>query len=112
MTEGYAGWLAFAMQLWDHHFHGRFRSEHPVNFAPLDAPLDVPPSHYLKRQSHATFIGRVGSQRQNDEGPHEGRPEAATPCNRATTLFRAGSVDGAKVGLSAQGGALVLADGV
>jgi len=55
MTEGYAGWLAFAMQLWDHHFHGRFR-DHPVNAGPLDAPLDAPPSYYLKRQAHATFM--------------------------------------------------------
>ena len=56
MTEGYAGWLAFAMQFWDHHFDGRFRHEHPVNSGPLGAELDAPPSYYLKRQAHATFM--------------------------------------------------------
>ena len=35
MTEGYAGWLAFAMQFFDHHCDGRFRHEHPVNSGPL-----------------------------------------------------------------------------
>jgi predicted TIM-barrel fold metal-dependent hydrolase len=56
MTEGYAGWLAFAMQLWDHHFGSRFRWEHPVNAGPLAPELEAPPSYYIKRQAHATFM--------------------------------------------------------
>ena len=56
MTEGYAGWLAFAMQFWDHHFESRFRWEHPVNSGPLAVQLEAPPSYYLKRQAHATFM--------------------------------------------------------
>jgi predicted TIM-barrel fold metal-dependent hydrolase len=56
MTEGYAGWLAFVMQFWDHHFDGRFRREHPVNSGPLAPALDAPPSYYLKRQAHVMFM--------------------------------------------------------
>ncbi len=55
-TEGYAGWLAFAMQFWDHHFDGRFRREHPVNFGPLAPSIEAPPSYYIKRQAHVTFM--------------------------------------------------------
>ena len=56
MTEGYAGWLAFAMQFWDHHFESRFRWEHPVNSGPMALTLEAPPSYYLERQAHATFM--------------------------------------------------------
>jgi predicted TIM-barrel fold metal-dependent hydrolase len=57
MTEGYAGWLAFAMQFWDHHFDSRFMEQHPLNtmFAE-QPPLEMLPSYYLKRQAHATFM--------------------------------------------------------
>jgi predicted TIM-barrel fold metal-dependent hydrolase len=57
MTEGYAGWLGFAIQLWDHHWDSRFMQQHPINamFAE-QAPLEMPPSYYLKRQAHATFM--------------------------------------------------------
>jgi predicted TIM-barrel fold metal-dependent hydrolase len=57
MTEGYAGWLGFAMQFWDHHFDSRFMAQHPMN-AMFEAqpPLEMPPSYYLKRQAHATFM--------------------------------------------------------
>jgi predicted TIM-barrel fold metal-dependent hydrolase len=56
MTEGYAGWLAFAMQFFDHHFQeSRFTSAIPFpGFGKPD--LQAPPSYYLKRQSHATFM--------------------------------------------------------
>lgn len=55
MTEGYAGWLAFAMQMFDHH-------KHQSRFATVSAlmgeavKLEAPPSYYLKRQAHATFM--------------------------------------------------------
>ena len=55
MTEGYAGWLAFAMQMFDHH-------KHQSRFAAVSAlmgeavTLEAPPSYYLKRQAHTTFM--------------------------------------------------------
>jgi predicted TIM-barrel fold metal-dependent hydrolase len=55
MTEGYAGWLAFAIQFWDHHWNGRFRSFELLG-PDLAAKLEAPPSYYLKRQAHATFM--------------------------------------------------------
>jgi predicted TIM-barrel fold metal-dependent hydrolase len=59
MTEGFAGWLAFAMQFFDHEWEGRWgrhvKDKYHLggleNFA-----LDAPPSHYIKRQAHATFM--------------------------------------------------------
>jgi predicted TIM-barrel fold metal-dependent hydrolase len=58
MTEGYAGWLAFAMQFWDHHWNdSRFGTEMPFNHIPeIRSDLEAPPSFYLKRQAHATFM--------------------------------------------------------
>ncbi len=57
MTEGYAAWLAFAIQFWDHHWDSRFMQQHPVNDALTgQATLEMPPSYYLKRQAHATFM--------------------------------------------------------
>ena len=54
MTEGYAGWLAFAIQFWDHHWNdSRFRTQDFGQFVPS---LEAPPSYYLKRQAHATFM--------------------------------------------------------
>jgi predicted TIM-barrel fold metal-dependent hydrolase len=55
MTEGYAGWLAFAIQFWDHHWNDtRFSAIGKVGaWAPT---LQAPPSYYLKRQAHATFM--------------------------------------------------------
>jgi predicted TIM-barrel fold metal-dependent hydrolase len=60
MTEGYAAWLGFAIQFYDHHWSDtRFG---PLNrsgemmgsaFAPK---IEAPPSYYLKRQAHATFM--------------------------------------------------------
>jgi len=56
MTEGYAGWLGFAMEFWDHHWDSRFGSQHELNVGELAPKLDAPPSYYLKRQAHATFM--------------------------------------------------------
>ncbi len=58
MTEGYAGWLAFAIQFWDHHWNdSRFGREMLMNQIPeIATTLDAPPSFYLKRQAHATFM--------------------------------------------------------
>jgi predicted TIM-barrel fold metal-dependent hydrolase len=55
MTEGYAGWLAFAIQFWDHHWNDtRFKQMASIgDWAPS---LQAPPSYYLKRQAHATFM--------------------------------------------------------
>jgi predicted TIM-barrel fold metal-dependent hydrolase len=55
MTEGYAGWLAFAMQFWDHHWTDT-RFGKVSAFGDWAATLDAPPSYYLKRQAHATFM--------------------------------------------------------
>jgi predicted TIM-barrel fold metal-dependent hydrolase len=57
MTEGYAAWLAFAMQFWDHHWSdSRFGSLSNLTSGPGTASLEAPPSYYLKRQAHATFM--------------------------------------------------------
>ena len=57
MTEGYAAWLAFAIQFWDHHWSdSRFGALSNLNSGPGTAKLDAPPSYYLKRQAHATFM--------------------------------------------------------
>jgi predicted TIM-barrel fold metal-dependent hydrolase len=56
MTEGYAGWLAFAIQFFDHHWNdSRFGALQKTNgeWAPK---IDAPPGYYLKRQAHATFM--------------------------------------------------------
>jgi predicted TIM-barrel fold metal-dependent hydrolase len=79
MTEGYAGWMAFAMQFFDHHWdsqrvvpqRGADRDIDRVaqsrgdvmlsrygdlNIGREGVTLDAPPSFYLKRQAHATFM--------------------------------------------------------
>jgi len=54
MTEGYAGWMAFAMQMFDHHTQqSRFAA---ISAMMGTTPLEAPPSYYLKRQAHATFM--------------------------------------------------------
>jgi predicted TIM-barrel fold metal-dependent hydrolase len=56
MTEGYAGWLAFAIQFFDHHWNdSRFRGMQD-GMGILAAELEMPPGYYLKRQAHATFM--------------------------------------------------------
>jgi predicted TIM-barrel fold metal-dependent hydrolase len=68
MTEGYAGWLAFAMQFFDHHWiegpnptttsrlHQLERTASGRDMLQTGARLAAPPSYYLKRQAHATFM--------------------------------------------------------
>jgi predicted TIM-barrel fold metal-dependent hydrolase len=55
MTEGYAGWLAFAIQFWDHHWNDT-RFKQMANIGDWAPSLQAPPSYYLKRQAHATFM--------------------------------------------------------
>jgi predicted TIM-barrel fold metal-dependent hydrolase len=62
MTEGYAGWLPFAIQFFDHHWsdsrlHGLDESATGMSFEGMKgARIEAPPSVYLKRQAHATFM--------------------------------------------------------
>ena len=66
MTEGYAGWMAFAMQFFDHHWDDRWgqrvrsRGNVLVPGAPEPirpvAELRELPSFYMKRQAKATFM--------------------------------------------------------
>ena len=55
MTEGYAGWLAFAIQFFDHHWNDS-RYGAAQQDGPWPAKLEMPPGFYLKRQAHATFM--------------------------------------------------------
>ena len=55
-TEGYAGWLAFAMQFYDHHFSQSRLHDLGIDHLMGPAKIDVHPSFYLKRQTHATFM--------------------------------------------------------
>ena len=70
MTEGYAGWLAFAIQFFDHHWSDTRFAEMARgmgDFGP--APLEAPPGYYLKRQAHATFMwDPVAIQNRNITG--------------------------------------------
>lgn len=50
MTEGYAFWLAGAIQFVDHHYQGNFGKFSNV------AKLDDLPGNYIKRQAKATFM--------------------------------------------------------
>jgi predicted TIM-barrel fold metal-dependent hydrolase len=52
MTEGYAGWLGFAMQFFDHHWDGRYEK---LAFTPKK-PLPASPGFYMRRQAKATFM--------------------------------------------------------
>ena len=58
MTEGYAGWLAFAIQFFDHHWNdSRFgKMQDLMGDGDWVARLEAPPGYYLKRQAHATFM--------------------------------------------------------
>ena len=63
MTEGESSWLAFAMQFFDHYtvdgssdpLTGRDSAVHR-RAAVNNAKLEAPPSYYLKRQAHTTFM--------------------------------------------------------
>ena len=57
MTEGYAGWLGFAIQFFDHHWNdSRFLDTVAPSVPGWAAKLDAAPGFYLKRQAHATFM--------------------------------------------------------
>jgi predicted TIM-barrel fold metal-dependent hydrolase len=56
MTEGYAGWLAFAMQFFDHHWNESRFGTLGIGNLTAAPKIDKPPSFYLKRQAHATFM--------------------------------------------------------
>jgi predicted TIM-barrel fold metal-dependent hydrolase len=66
MTEGYAGWLAFAMQFFDHHWTDSRLHALQIGRGPGVAKLSAPPSFYLKRQSHATFMWDPAAIRLRD----------------------------------------------
>jgi predicted TIM-barrel fold metal-dependent hydrolase len=56
MTEGYAGWLAFAIQFFDHHWSDSRYGTGQHTMGDWAAKLEAPPGFYLKRQAHATFM--------------------------------------------------------
>ncbi len=56
MTEGYAGWLAFAIQFFDHHWNDSRLHDLGWQAGPGAPKIDEPPSVYLRRQAHATFM--------------------------------------------------------
>lgn len=56
MTEGYAAWLAFAIQFFDHHWNDSRLHDLPMSDANGAPKIEQPPSVYLKRQAHATFM--------------------------------------------------------
>lgn len=66
MTEGYAAWLAFAIQFFDHHWDQSRLKDLGVS-AMLGAPkIDAPPGMYLRRQTHATFMWDPAAIRLRD----------------------------------------------
>jgi predicted TIM-barrel fold metal-dependent hydrolase len=67
MTEGYAAWLSFAMQFYDHHWgDSRFAAISKLGDGGNAVTLDAPPSHYIKRQIHATFMWDPIAIRERD----------------------------------------------
>ena len=70
MTEGYAGWLAFAISFLDHHWSdSRFGQSQKAGGGPWASPLEAPPGYYLRRQAHATFMwDPVAIQNRNITG--------------------------------------------
>lgn len=57
MTECSAGWLAWAMNFFDHHYFGRFGNGFLTRTGaqPMKA-TEAPPSYYIKRQIACTFM--------------------------------------------------------
>jgi predicted TIM-barrel fold metal-dependent hydrolase len=56
MTEGAAFWLAGLNDQLDHYWESRY-GDMVRSFMPTDRPaLEMPPSHFIKRQGHATFM--------------------------------------------------------
>jgi predicted TIM-barrel fold metal-dependent hydrolase len=66
MTEGYAGWLAFAIQFFDHHWNDSRLHDLGIGSGPAAPRIDAPPSFYLKRQAHATFMWDPAAIRLRD----------------------------------------------
>ena len=57
MTECSAGWLAWAMHFFDHHYFGRFGNEFLIDQGRESAKAtEAPPSLYIKRQVSCTFM--------------------------------------------------------
>lgn len=54
LIECNASWLPYAVQQWDHHWHGRY-AEVLRRSGALDAELEAPPSHYVRRQVKCQF---------------------------------------------------------
>jgi predicted TIM-barrel fold metal-dependent hydrolase len=66
MTEGYAGWLPFAIQFFDHHWSdSRFR-DMQIGSGPGTPKNQAPPGYYIKRQAHATFMWDPAAIRLRD----------------------------------------------
>jgi predicted TIM-barrel fold metal-dependent hydrolase len=55
LIECNAGWLAYAMQQWDHALHSRY-AEIASRAGVLDADLEAPPSFYVRRQVKCQFM--------------------------------------------------------
>lgn len=55
LVECNAGWLAYAMQQWDHALHSRY-AEIAARGGVLDADLEAPPSYYVRRQVKCQFM--------------------------------------------------------
>ena len=66
MTEGYAAWLAFAIQFFDHHWNDTRLHAMGIGSGPATPKIDAPPSYYLKRQAHATFMWDPAAIRLRD----------------------------------------------
>lgn len=66
MTEGYAGWLPFAIQFFDHHWNDSRLHDLGIGLEAATANMDAPPSFYLKRQAHATFMWDPAAIRLRD----------------------------------------------
>ena len=66
MTEGYAAWLAFAIQFFDHHWNDSRLHTMEIGSGPAAPKIEAPPSYYLKRQAHATFMWDPAAIRLRD----------------------------------------------
>lgn len=59
MTEGFAGWLGFAMEFFDHQWSGRWGAHVREKYAApgqANFNLDGLPSYYIQRQAKVTFM--------------------------------------------------------
>jgi predicted TIM-barrel fold metal-dependent hydrolase len=67
MTECSAGWVAWLMNVLDHHYFGRFGNEFLTDqgFQPMKA-TEEPPSHYIRRQISFTSMDDPVAIRNRD----------------------------------------------